>query len=35
MYVYVIMGGLAAMEATALLPKPEMAYCRHPENIRV
>jgi hypothetical protein len=35
MNVYVIMGRLAAMEATAVLPKPGMAYCRHPENIRV
>jgi hypothetical protein len=32
---YVIMGGQAAMEATAQLPKPVMAYCRHPANIRV
>jgi hypothetical protein len=32
---YVIMSGLAAMEATAQLPKPVMAYRRHPANIRV
>jgi hypothetical protein len=34
-FVYVIMGGQAAMEATVQLPKLVMAYCRHPANIRV
>jgi hypothetical protein len=31
---YVIMDGHMAMAATAPLPRPEVAFCRHPEYIR-